>query len=97
MTEAQLKYHGSIRLGLEQCRELGILPLECADIWNKHSAARISTYVIYGEPGSFCGVLNRRCAEPVKSRPDHCLRLHLGCSVVFLEEIINGERILCQQ
>jgi aspartate 1-decarboxylase len=28
------------------------------DIWNKNSGARLSTYVIYGAPGSRCCVLN---------------------------------------
>lgn len=37
VTEAQLQYHGSITLDPEQCCELGILPPECVDIWNKHS------------------------------------------------------------
>lgn len=63
VTEAQLEYHGSITLDPEHCRELGILPLEYVDIWNKYSGARISTYVIYGQPGSCCCVLNGAAAR----------------------------------
>ena len=63
VTEAHLEYHGSITLDPEHCRELEILPLEYVDIWNKHSGARISTYVIYGAPGSRCCILNGAAAR----------------------------------
>lgn len=63
VTESHLEYHGSITLDPEQCRELGILPLEYVDIWNKNSGARISTYVIYGKPGSCCCILNGAAAR----------------------------------
>ena len=62
-TETQVEYHGSTTLGSEQCRELSILPLQYVDIWNKHSGTRISTYAIYGEPGSFCCTLNNAAAR----------------------------------
>lgn len=63
VTGADLDYHGSITLDPEQCRAAGIMPLEFVDIWNKHSGARISTYVIFGEPGSRCCVLNGAAAR----------------------------------
>jgi len=63
VTEANLNYHGSITLDPDHCEEVGILPMEYVDIWNKNSGARISTYVIYGERGSKCCILNGAAAR----------------------------------
>lgn len=63
VTDADLNYHGSITLDPDHCDEVGIFPLEFVDIWNKASGARISTYVIYGERGSRCCVLNGAAAR----------------------------------
>jgi len=63
ITEANLHYHGSITLDPDQCHEAGILPMEFVEIWNKNSGARISTYVIFGERGSRCCVLNGAAAR----------------------------------
>lgn len=63
VTDAELHYHGSITLDPEICERAGIYPLEFVEIWNKASGARISTYVIYGEPGSRCCILNGAAAR----------------------------------
>ncbi|WP_119679260.1 aspartate 1-decarboxylase [Indioceanicola profundi] len=63
VTGADLDYHGSITLDPEQCALAGIYPLEFVEIWNKSSGARISTYVIFGEPGSRACVLNGAAAR----------------------------------
>ena len=63
VTGAVLDYHGSITLDPDHCEQAGLLPLEFVDIWNKHSGARISTYVILGERGSRCCVLNGAAAR----------------------------------
>jgi len=63
VTKADLDYHGSITLDPEHCAAAGIYPLEFVEIWNKNSGARISTYVIYGEPGSRCCILNGAAAR----------------------------------
>ena len=63
VTSADLNYHGSITLDPMQCALAGIYPMEFVDIWNKNSGARISTYVIYGVPGSCCCVLNGAAAR----------------------------------
>lgn len=63
VTGADLDYHGSVTLDPEVCDLAGIYPLEFVDIWNKHSGARISTYVIFGEAGSRCCVLNGAAAR----------------------------------
>ncbi len=63
ITGCDLNYHGSITLDPEICREAGILPLEFVYIWNKNTGERISTYVIFGEPGSRCCILNGAAAR----------------------------------
>src|SRR5690606_6408478 len=63
ITGADLNYHGSITLDPEICEKAGILPMEFVEIWNKDSGARLSTYVIYGEPGSRCCILNGAAAR----------------------------------
>lgn len=63
VTDADLNYHGSITLDPEQCAKIGIFPLEFVEIWNKNNGARISTYVIFGEAGSKCCVLNGSAAR----------------------------------
>ena len=63
VTSADLNYHGSITLDPEQCEQAGIYPMEFVEIWNKNSGARISTYVIFGEAGSRCCILNGAAAR----------------------------------
>lgn len=63
VTEANLDYHGSITLDPDHCEQAGILPMEFVDIWNKNSGERISTYVILGERGSRCCILNGAAAR----------------------------------
>jgi len=65
VTGADLNYHGSISLDPLTCKRAGLLPTEFVEIWNKSSGARISTYVIYGTPGSRCCILNGAAAEYV--------------------------------
>ncbi len=63
VTNADLDYHGSITLDPDHCEAAGIYPLEFVEIWNKNSGARISTYVIFGAPGSRCCILNGAAAR----------------------------------
>ena len=63
VTSADLNYHGSITLDPVQCELAGIYPMEFVDIWNKNSGARLSTYVIFGEEGSRCCILNGAAAR----------------------------------
>ena len=63
VTEANIDYHGSITLDPDHCEEAGFLPLEFVEIWNKNSGARLSTYVILGERGSRCCILNGAAAR----------------------------------
>ena len=63
VTGAELHYEGSIALDPEHTEAAGILPHEFVEIWNKTTGARISTYVIPGERGSRCCVLNGAAAR----------------------------------
>lgn len=63
VTDADLDYQGSVTLDPDHCDAVGIVPLEFVEIWNKHSGARITTYVIYGERGSRCCMLNGAAAR----------------------------------
>lgn len=63
VTGADLHYHGSITLDPEQGTLAGLYPTEFVEIWNKNSGARLTTYVIYGEPGSRCCILNGAAAR----------------------------------
>ena len=60
VTSADLDYHGSITLDPEHCEAAGIYPLEFG---NKNSGARISTYVVFGDRGSRCCILNGAAAR----------------------------------
>jgi len=83
VTEANLDYHGSITLDPDHCEAAGILPLEFVEIWNKHSGARLSTYVILGERGSRCCVINGAAA-----RTCQCGDELIICSSLYLDD--NG-------
>lgn len=63
VTGADLNYHGSITLDPEHGQQAGLYPLEFVEIWNKNSGARLTTYVIYGVPGSRCCILNGAAAR----------------------------------
>jgi aspartate 1-decarboxylase len=81
VTESNLDYHGSITLDPEHCEAAGILPLEFVEIWNKYSGARISTYVILGERGSRCCIVNGAAARTCQ-RGDELI----VCSSIYLPE-----------
>ena len=63
VTGADLDYHGSITLDPDQCGLAGVYPMEFVEIWNKATGDRFSTYVIFGEPGSRCCILNGAAAR----------------------------------
>src|SRR5689334_7864385 len=63
VTGADLHYEGSVMLDTEHTALAGILPFQFVDIWNKNSGARLATYVIPGDAGSRCCVLNGAAAR----------------------------------
>jgi aspartate 1-decarboxylase len=81
VTEANLNCHGSITLDPDHCEEAGILPMEFVEIWNKNSGARISTYVILGERGSRCCILNGAAARTCQPGDQVII-----CNSVYLDE-----------
>ncbi|THK36762.1 aspartate 1-decarboxylase [Ensifer sp. MPMI2T] len=81
VTEANLNYHGSITLDPDHCEEAGILPMEFVEIWNKNSGARISTYVILGDRGSRCCILNGAAARTCQPGDQIII-----CNSVYLDE-----------
>lgn len=81
VTGANLNYHGSITLDPDHCEEAGILPMEFVEIWNKNSGARISTYVILGERGSRCCILNGAAARTCQPGDQIII-----CNSVYLDE-----------
>lgn len=88
VTGADLNYHGSITLDPDHCAAIGLLPLEFVDIWNKNSGARISTYVIYGERGSRCCILNGAAARTCQIGDQIII-----CSADFIEpSALDGVR-----
>lgn len=86
VTGADLDYHGSVTLDPRICKQAGIYPLEFVYIWNKNSGQRISTYVIHGEPGSGCCILNGAAARTCQ-RGDEVII----CAVEYL----HSPRELC--
>ena len=64
MTSANLNYQGSISIDPDLCRSAGILQWERVDIYNVTNGARLSTYVIYGNPGEI--TLNGAAARCVQ-------------------------------
>lgn len=81
VTEANLNYHGSITLDPDHCEQAGILPMEFVEIWNKNSGARISTYVILGERGSRCCILNGAAARTCQPGDQIII-----CNSVYIDE-----------
>jgi aspartate 1-decarboxylase len=86
VTDANLDYHGSITLDPAHCEAAGILPLEFVDVWNKNSGARITTYVILGQRGSRCCILNGAAARTCQPGDELII-----CSSVYLDgaEIVD--------
>lgn len=80
VTGADLHYEGSIALDPEHCERVGLLPFEFVEIWNKSSGARISTYVIFGDRGSQCCILNGAAARTCQVGDELIIAAHAQCS-----------------
>lgn len=63
VTEANLRYMGSITIDEDLMDEAGILPNERVQITNNNNGARLETYVIPGERGSGIVCLNGAAAR----------------------------------
>jgi aspartate 1-decarboxylase len=81
VTGSDLDYHGSITLDPDHCTMAGIRPLEFVDIFNKNNGARFCTYVIFGEAGSGCCVLNGASARQCQKNDQLII-----CASSYMEE-----------
>jgi len=66
VTDADLNYVGSITIDQDILNAVDILPNEKVQIVNNNNGARLSTYVIPGEPGSGVICLNGAAARLVQ-------------------------------
>lgn len=92
VTGADLHYHGSITLDPEHCEAAGLHPTEFVDVWNKNSGVRLTTYVIYGEAGSRCCILNGAAARTCQ--PGDELILAASCDIAPEKLYDHKPRIL---
>jgi len=63
VTEANLRYEGSITLDGKLIRKADILPGEKVEVLNLNTGGRLETYVIKGRPGSGVVCLNGPAAR----------------------------------
>jgi aspartate 1-decarboxylase len=97
VTGADLHYEGSIALDPEHCEAAGILPLEFVEIWNKTTGARISTYVIAGERGSRCCVLNGAAARTCQPGDELIIAARASLDADELREFVSRTVIFCAE
>jgi aspartate 1-decarboxylase len=97
VTGAELHYEGSIALDPDHCEAAGILPLEFVEIWNKTTGARISTYVIYGERGSRCCVLNGAAARTCQAGDELIIAARAMLGEEELRDFLSRTVIFCAE
>lgn len=66
VTEADLRYEGSITIDRELIERVGLLPGEKVMVVSNTSGARLETYVIAGQPGSGVICINGAAAHLIK-------------------------------
>jgi aspartate 1-decarboxylase len=89
VTGALLDYEGSIALDPDHCDAAGILPLEFVEIWNKTTGARITTYVIHGERGSACCILNGAAARTCQVGDELIIAARVDVAVERICEFVS--------
>ena len=63
VTEANLRYEGSITIDADLLRAADILPWEKVQVVNLNNGARLETYCVVGEPGSGIVCVNGAAAR----------------------------------
>jgi aspartate 1-decarboxylase len=63
VTEANLKYEGSITIDIDLMKAAGLFPYEKVQVVNINTGSRLETYVIEGEPASGIICLNGAAAR----------------------------------
>lgn len=76
VTASELHYEGSIEIDPELCERAGMLPMQFVEIWNKASGARISTYIVPGQRGSRCCILNGAAARTCQKGDELIIAAH---------------------
>ena len=97
VTGAELHYEGSIALDPEHTEAAGILPYEFVEIWNKTTGSRISTYVIPGERGSRCCVLNGAAARTCQVGDELIIAARASVSSDELCEFVSRVVTFCAE
>ena len=54
VTDADLKYEGSISIDPNLCEAADLVEFEKVDVYNCNNGNRFHTYVIWGKPGEIC-------------------------------------------
>lgn len=70
VTGAELDYTGSVAIDPELCEAVGLREYEKVDVLDIDNGARLTTYVILGEPGEVC--VNGAAARLVQ-KGDHVI------------------------
>ena len=81
VTEANVEYEGSITIDADLMRAADLLPYEAVDVLDCTNGARLTTYVIEGEPGTGEICVNGAAAHLIKPHD-----LVIICSYVQVEE-----------
>ena len=63
VTDTNVEYEGSLTLDRDLMHAAGLVPFERIDVYNVNNAARFSTYIIEGEPGSGTVCVNGAAAR----------------------------------
>ena len=95
MTGADLHYEGSIALDPDHYEAAGILPYEFVEIWNKTTGSRISTYVIPGERGSRCCILNGAAARTCQVGDELIIAARASVSEDELRDFVSRVVTFC--
>ena len=97
VTGADLHYEGSIALDPDHYEAAGILPYEFVEIWNKTTGSRISTYVIPGERGSRCCILNGAAARTCQIGDELIIAARALVSEDQLRDFVSRVVTFCEE
>ncbi len=86
VTEANLKYMGSITIDQDIMEQGDILPYERVQVVNNNNGARFETYVIPGERGSRTICLNGAAARLVQPGDEVIIMSYVQLSVEELKD-----------
>jgi len=85
VTEANVEYEGSISIDQDLMTAADLLPYERVDVWDCTNGARLSTYVIPGEPGSGEICINGAAAHRIKPH-----------DLVIIASFVQADEAECQ-